>query len=171
MKKQEKYFEIQNLASKIQGSKGVYLFDYRGLNAPQTADLKQKIKQAGGSLQVVKNTLFYRALTQTGYQIEKKHLDGPTMALFAEQEEIAPLKALVSFSKSSGLLSLKLGLVANQVYQPTDLNRLATIPPLNILQSQLVNTLATPLSKLAYSLNWNLQKLVLVINEIKNKKQ
>ena len=171
MKKQEKFFEVQNLASKIKEAKGVFVFDFQKLNANQTFELRKKIKEIGGELQVVKNTLFYRALNQSNYALNKAKLDGQSMALFAKEDEISALKALVAFAKSTGLLPLKVGFVEGKIYFTSELNQLASLPPKTVLYGKLVGLLSSPPSQLVRSLNWNLQKLALIINEIKNKKQ
>lgn len=172
MKKQEKIYEVENLTAKIKDAKSVAVADYRGLNVSQINQLRDRVREVGGELQVVKNNLFFRALSQNDYKIEKTNLDGPSLALFANNDEISPIKVLANFGKTlGGLLPFKIGFIAGNVYLTEDLNKIAAIPAKIDLQAKLVGLLASQPSRLAYSLNWNLQKLVLVINGIKNKKQ
>ena len=172
MKKQEKIFEVENLTAKVKDAKAVAVVDYRGLNVSQITQLRDRIRELGGELQVVKNNLFYRALSQSNYEIEKAKLDGPSLALFANNDEISPLKALANFGKTlGGLLPFKIGFIAGKVYFTEELNKIATIPAKLDLQAKLVGLLALQPNRLVYSLNWNLQKLVLVLNGIKTKKQ
>lgn len=167
MKKQTKIFEVQNLTAKIKDAKAVAVADYRGLKVSQMSQLREAVRQAGGELQVVKNTLFYRALDQNNYQIEKAKLDGPSLALFANSDEISPIKALAAFGKALGLLPFKIGFIARKVYLAEELNKLAALPAKIDLRAKLVSILAIQPRRLAYSLNWNLQKLVLVLSKIK----
>lgn len=171
MKKQTKIFEVQNLTAKIKDAKAVAVADYRGLNVSQMNQLREAIRQVGGELQVVKNNLFYRALDQNDYKIEKAKLDGPSLALFSNNDEVSPLKVLAAFGKTLGLLPFKIGFIARKVYLAEELGKLATIPSKIELQTKLVCMLASQPSRLVYSLNWNLQKLVIVLNAVKEKKQ
>ena len=170
MKKQEKIFEVENLTAKVKEAKSVVVADYRGIKVSQMNQLRDKVREIGGELQVVKNNLFYRALDQNNYEIEKTKLDGPSLALFANGDEVSPLKALATFGKTLSLLPFKIGFIAGKVYFAEELNKLATLPAKLDLQAKLVGLLALQPTRLAYSLNFNLQKLVIALNQVKNKK-
>jgi len=73
--------------------------------------------------------------------------------------------------KTLNLLQLKLGFMAGAVLSAEELNRFASLPTKKELQAQLVGLLIGPPRRLVYSLNWNLQRLVLVLDQVKNKKQ
>lgn len=171
MKKTEKIFAVENLSAKIKDAKSVALVDYRGLTVAQITQLREKVKEAGGELQVVKNTLLLRALSENNYTPEKEKLQGQTLALFANSDEIAPLKALAAFAKLISLLPFKIGFMAGKILSADELTKYATLPAKIELQAKLVGLLASQPQRLVYSLNWNLQKLVLVLNAVKNKKQ
>ena len=170
MKKQEKIFEVENLTAKVKEAKSVVVADYRGIKVSQMNQLRDKVREIGGELQVVKNNLFYRALDQNNYEIEKTKLDGPSLALFANGDEVSPLIALATFGKTLSLLPFKIGFIAGKVYFAEELNKIATIPAKIDLQAKLVGLLALQPTRLAYSLNFNLQKLVIALNQVKNKK-
>jgi len=171
MKKQEKIYEVENLTAKIKDAKAVAVADYRGLNVSQINQLRNRIREVGGELQVVKNNLFFQALDKNDYKIEKTNLNGPSLALFANNDEIPPLKVLANFGKTLGLLPFKIGFIAGKVYLAGDLNKIATIPAKIDLQAKLVGLLNSQPTRLAYSLNWNLQKLVIALNTVREKNQ
>ncbi|MBU2577691.1 50S ribosomal protein L10 [Patescibacteria group bacterium] len=171
MKKQDKFYEVDNLTAKIKDAKSVALVDYRGITVSQATQLRNKVKEAGGELQVVKNNLFFRALRQNDYKIPKEKLEGPSLALFANADEINPLKALVTFAKTSGLLPFKIGFMEGKVLSNEELDRFANLPGKQELQAKLVSILAQQPSRLVYALNYNLQRLALVLNEIKNSRK
>lgn len=171
MNKQDKYYEVDNLSAKIKDAKSVALVDYRGITVSQATELRNKVKDAGGELQVVKNNLFFRALRQNDYKIEKEKLEGPSLALFANADEISPLKALVTFAKALGLLPFKIGFMEGKVLSNEELGRFANLPGKELLRAKLVGMLASQPSRLIYALNYNLQKLALLLNAVKEKKQ
>jgi len=170
MKKQDKIFEVQNLAAKIKEAKTVALVDYRGVSANQATELRHKVRETGGDVQVVKNRLFLRALRENSYrQVTEKELEGPTLAIFANQDEITPLKTLVDFAKGAEILGFKIGFMAGRILSGGELKRFAGLPGKEQLQAQLVSLLGSQPSRLTYALNSNLQKLALTLNEIKGK--
>jgi len=169
MKKQEKVFAVDNLTAKIKEAKAVILTDFRGLTMNQFNQLREKVSAVGGELSVVKNTLFKRALKASDYQPQE--INGPTLALFAKEEETSPLKIISAFGKTLGLLPFKLGFMTGRVISAEELSRLASLPAKGELQARLVSLLANQPTRLVRSLNWNLQKLVLVLEGVKSKKQ
>lgn len=166
MKKQEKIFEVENLTAKIKEAKSVALADYRGLTAGQMATLRSLLKKAGGKLQVVKNTLLLRALANAKLIEEDLKLEGPTLALFAKEDEFSPLKALVSFGKANNLLALKFGFFEGEFQDSERISQIASLPGKEELRAKLVGLLAQPSHRLVYDLNFNLQKLVIILKEV-----
>lgn len=166
MKKQEKIFEVENLTAKIKEAKSVALADYRGLTAGQMATLRSLVKKAGGKLQVVKNTLLLRALANAKLIEEDLKLEGPTLALFAKEDEFSPLKALVSFGKANNLLALKFGFFEGEFQDSERISQIASLPEKEELRAKLVGLLAQPSHRLVYDLNFNLQKLVIILKEV-----
>lgn len=169
MKKQEKIFEVENLTQKIKEAKSVALVDYRGLTANQFNLLRSLVKKTGGELQVIKNTLFLRALDKTELKTKNLELKGPTLALFANKDEINPLKTLVSFGRANNLLGVKLGFFGGKLQDATRLFQIASLPSEDELRAKLVGILAQPSQRLVYSLNFNLQKLVIILKGGENR--
>lgn len=171
MHKQDKIFAVDDISAKIKDAKAVALADYRGLTVSQATKLREKIKSSGGQLQVIKNTLLLRALRNNNYKIEREKLDGPTMVLFANSDEVSPIKVLASFAKTTeGLLPWKIGFMAGKILSADELKTFAALPTKIELQGKLVGLLFSQPSRLTYSLNYNLQKLVIALNGVKNKK-
>ena len=171
MNKQDKVLEVQSLTAKIKNAKAIAFTDYSKVTVGQINQLRDKVKEAGGELQVVKNNLVFRALKENNYKVEKSTFDGPNLAIFANSDEIAPLKILVTLGKTLNALALKIGFMNGRVLSAEELNRLALLPSQKELQTKLVGMLASPPTRLVRSLNWNLQKLVLVLEAVKGKKQ
>lgn len=163
MVKQDKVYTVQNLEEKLKQAKAVVLADYHGLKVSQMAELRQEIKKAGGEFEVVKNTLLHRAADESKIQIDPEVLQGPTAVLWAYEDQIAPLKALMNFAKANDLPKIKFGLL-DQVATPIErIKQLASLPSKEELKAKLVSTLQSPLYGLDNALNWNLRKLVLVL--------
>jgi len=172
MVKQDKIFAVEDIAAKIKDAKAVALADFRGITVSQATQLRGKIKSSGGQLQVIKNTLFLRALRNNNYKIEREKLDGPTIVLFANDDEVTPIKTLALFAKTTeGLLPWKIGFMDGRILSAEELGKFAGIPSRIDLQAKLVGLLFSQPSRLVYALSYNLQKLVIVLNGVKVKKQ
>ena len=122
-KKQEVIDEIK---SKINDSKGVVLFDYRGLTDAEAKELRRSLRNSGADYKVYKNTLMARAMNDLKIDLAD-NLTGPSALAYSE-DQIAPIKVLTDFAKKHPAVILKVGIVDNEVTDKAKLASLATIP-------------------------------------------
>ena len=122
-KKQEVIDEIK---SKINDSKGIVLFDYRGLTDAEAKELRRSLRDSGADYKVYKNTLMARAMNDLKIDLAD-NLTGPS-ALAYSDDQIAPIKVLTDFAKKHPAVILKVGIVDNEVTDKAKLASLATIP-------------------------------------------
>lgn len=167
MLKDKKIQVVGELKDKLAKAKSLVLTDYRGLTHHQLEELKRALKEAGAEFLVTKNTLL-RLAGNKKEEVEA-HLNGPTAALFAYEDEIAPLSVLARFIKNFGLPQIKIGLMGEKILSSEEVLRLALLPSREVLLATLVARLKSPLYGLHYSLNYNLQKLALVLKAASQK--
>lgn len=122
-KKQEVIDEIK---SRITDSKGIVLFDYRGLTDAEAKELRRSLRQTGADYKVYKNTLMARALNDLNIDLAD-NLTGPSALAYSE-DQIAPIKVLTDFAKKHPAVILKVGIVDNEITDKSKLASLATIP-------------------------------------------
>lgn len=147
-----------SLKEKLSRAKSVVLTDYRGLTHKQAEELHRNVKKAGGEFLVAKNSLLKIA---GGWELKD-----PTAALLAYEDELAPLKELFKTIKTLSLPKIKFGFIDSKEYSKIEIETIAKIPSQEVLRGKLVSQLFSPLYGLAYSLNYNLQKLVFVLKAV-----
>lgn len=147
------------LSEKLSRARSVVLTDYRGLTHKQAEELHRNVKKAGGEFIVAKNSLLKIA---GGYQ-----LTGPTGALLAYEDELAPLKELFKTIKTLSLPKVKFGFIGTKEYSDSEIETLAKLPSKETLQGQVVSRLSGPIYGLVYALNANFAKLVYVLKGVK----
>ena len=123
---EQKQLIIDEIKEKIENSNGVVLFDYRGLTDAEIKELKLALRDVDSEYKVYKNTLMQRALNDLNIDISE-HLNGPS-ALAYSTDQIAPIKVLSNFMKKHKAVTLKVGLVDNEITSSEKLQELATIP-------------------------------------------
>lgn len=170
MPTQKKIDTVNNLTEKLTKAKVVVLADYRGLKHKQLEDLRKVLKKDQGEFIVAKNRLVKRALGDKVGDVESV-LNETTAVLFAYADEVAPLKDLLKFFKTTGLGKTKAGLMGNAVLTEADLTKLASLPSRNVLLAKLVGQLNAPIQGLHHALQWNINKLVWALTGVKAKKQ
>ena len=120
-------------------------------------ELRRALRKANGDYMVSKKTLIARASKETGFDLDKKILEGEVGVAFAPKNEdniLAISKEVANFAKkNAGMLKI-LGGIWNGVWADIEqVKRLASIPPREILLTQLAFILSQPVAGLARVLN------------------
>jgi large subunit ribosomal protein L10 len=166
MQKADKERVIAELTERLSSADALLVADYRGLTNSQLASLRVELLKHGAKLSVVKNTLTRRAAEAAGADALLAMLEGPTAIAFVEAEgnAVAVAKALSDAAKDTKILALRGGVLSGNPITGAEIERLAKLPPLEVLQAQLVGVIVAPLTQLAAVLNAPLQNLVGLIN-------
>jgi len=173
MPSQKNINQLKTIQEKISQAKSIVLADYKGLSVAQQDELRKKVKQVNAELMVAKNTLIKLALKQEKISLPKNletALQGPTITLFAYEDEIAPIKALAEFAKDNKLPEIKAGFLNKNPLSAEQVNQLAKLPTKVELLAKTVATIKTPLSGIVNVLSANLKNLVYALEAIQNQK-
>jgi large subunit ribosomal protein L10 len=170
-KRKQKEVIVDDLADKVSKSKALIFTNYQGLTHKQLEGFKKAIKPLESDYVVAKNTLVLRGLDKAGVKIEDPaSLDGPTGTMFLYGDIVEPLKKLAKIIKELSLPTVKFGILDNQALTSDQVLKLATLPSRETLIAQVVGGLKSPIFGLHRALNWNLQKLVMTLNAVSQKK-
>jgi large subunit ribosomal protein L10 len=153
MNREQKAAVIEEITAQIQESEAIFAVDYRGISVSQIAELRGKLRDADATLRVVKNTLTERAADSAGAEALKPLLAGPTALTFARGDAAGAAKAVSDFARATNLLPFKGGLMNGQALAPEQVVAIARLPSRDVLNAQLVNIVASPLTGLATSLS------------------
>jgi len=166
MQKADKERVIEELTERLRSADALLVADYRGLTNSQLAGLRVELLKHGAKLTVVKNTLTRRAAEAAGSDALLALLEGPTAIAFVEAEgnPVAVAKALSDAARDTKILVLRGGVLSGNPISGEEIERLAKLPPLEILQAQLVGVIVAPLTQLAAVLNAPLQNLIGLID-------
>jgi large subunit ribosomal protein L10 len=161
MQKADKERLIEELTERLRGADTLLVADYRGLTNSQLAGLRVELLKHGAKLTVVKNTLTRRAAEAAGADALLALLEGPTAIAFVEAEgdPVAVAKALSDAARETKILVLRGGVLSGNPISGEEIESLAKLPPLDVLQAQLVGVIVAPLTQLVAVLNAPLQNL------------
>lgn len=168
MKKNEKVESIAEVKELIDNANAVYLTDYSGIQVSDINDIRNEFRNEGVKYKVFKNTLFKRALDESGkYAKLSDHLVGMTGYAFATSENpVAPAKVIKKYFDSIKKLSLKACYIEDQYYDSSSLNELASLPSKKEIIASIMGSLNSPASGIVGAINAVMRDLVSVIDEI-----
>ena len=155
---------IQEYVEQLNGSEAIIITSYRGLTVTDLQQLRGKIREAEGSYSVVKNTLVRRALDEVGFSVPDEILTGPVGIGFCQQNVAGVAKVISDFAKDNELLEVKGGLMGAQFIDQAAIKSLASLPPLEVLQAQLLGVINAPASQLVGVVAGGVRQLVNVFN-------
>lgn len=158
---------VQDLTEKLKRAKSVILTDYSDLSVPQQQKLRSKLQEAGAEFTIVKNTLLKLAFQNSQLPISNLQLIGPTATLFAYEDEIAPIKALVEFAQEFELPKIKIGFFEGKTIEKEEILELAKISGKSELLAKLVYTINSPISSLVNVLSSDIRNLVWILSSLK----
>lgn len=168
MLKAQKVTLVDNLIAELKDAKSLILVNYTGLNVKSQQELKKRLKEVGGRMVVVKNTLLKRAFESA--KIDNKIatdeiLSGQTALVIADEDPIAPIQTLGKFAKENELPKFKVGVVDGTFQDSETLIKLSSLPSRDVLLGQVLGALMSPMYGLTGTLNGNLQKLVYILDQ------
>ncbi len=168
----EKEQAVEEMAELFQQSKSVYLADFTGLDVPAFTQLRKKLFAEQVGFKVVKNRLAKLAATKAGVDGLLGALEGPTGLVYTDEDPIAPAKLLSDFAKvTDGKPRVKLGLLEGEIFVEEQVEALAQLPTRDVLLTQVVTTIQSPVSGLVFALSGLLQSLVGTLQALADKKQ
>ena len=113
---------VNEIKDRLNKSKSVVLFDYRGLTDADVKDLRIKLKESGSDYKVYKNTLLKLAFNDLNVSMDD-YLEGPTAIVFSS-DDIAAVKILSDVAKKNEALELKAGIIEGNVQDKAKLEEL-----------------------------------------------
>ena len=144
---------VEEIAELFDGAQGAVLVDYRGLTVEQDTILRKKLREAGVTYKVYKNTLIRRAAKGTAFEALDPHLEGPTALAVSKEDATAPARVLADFAKTADALELKAGVVEGTYYDQAGIQVIATIPSREILLGKLLGSIQSPIANFARVIN------------------
>lgn len=142
---------VEEITETAKSSASFILFDYRGLTAEETSELRKILRENDSNYKVWKNTLTKRALDSLNFNLDDC-LAGPSAIAFSS-DAIAPIKALSNFAKEHPALEIKGGIVDGSVSSLEEIKALSTIPSREGLLTMLAGGLIGHVKDLSIALN------------------
>ena len=148
LNKSEKQTVVADVAAQVARSQTLALAEYRGLTVAHLDVLRRQARDKGVYLHVLKNTLARRAVAGTPFEVASESMVGPLIYGFSE-DAVAAAKVLSDFAKGNDKLIVKGGAYAGKSLNADGVKALASIPSKEVLLSQLLGLMQSPISRLA----------------------
>ncbi len=171
LKLDDKKAVVEEVAAIAAQAHSAVAAEYRGLTVTELTELRRKARETGVYLRVVKNTLARRAIEGTEFECMKEGLVGPLLIAFSLEDPGCAARLIDEFSKDHDKLVTKLVAVGGQLYDASELKRLASLPTYDQAISMLMSVMKAPVEKFVRTLAEPHAKLVRTVAAIKDQKE
>lgn len=137
--------DVTSLAAKAQT---LVMAEYRGITVADMTRLRNDARSKGVSLSVLKNTLARRAVAGGPFEVIGDQMTGPLIYGFSE-DAVAAAKVVADFAKTNDKLVIRGGAFAGKALDVEGVKQLASIPSKEVLLSQLLGLMQSPISRTA----------------------
>ena len=148
LNRNEKQTVVTDVAATVGRSQTLALAEYRGMTVAHLDALRKTAREQGVYLHVLKNTLARRAVAGTPFEVVSGSMVGPLIYGFS-QDAVAAAKVISDFAKTNDKLVIKAGAHAGKALDAKGLQSLAAIPSKEVLLSQLLGLLQSPVTRIA----------------------
>ncbi len=148
LNRNEKQTVVTDVAAQAARSQTLALAEYRGLTVAHLDTLRRTARESGVYLHVLKNSLARRAVAGTPFEVASESMVGPLIYGFSE-DAVAAAKVLSDFAKGNDKLIVMGGAYAGKALTADGVKALAAIPTKEVLLSQLLGLMQSPVSRMA----------------------
>lgn len=165
-RKQKEEF-LKKLKEKISKAISLVFVGYEKIKIEDQNNLRKMMKKEGGEFLVTKKKILNLALKDFKFEnLENLKLDKEVALALGYNDEIVPAKIIVDFSKKNENIKIKGGIFDKKIVDQETVRFLASLPPKQVLQVQLLTNLQSPLTGLINALQANLRNLIYILNSL-----
>lgn len=171
MNHEEKEKQVEVLREQLKDSKTLILSAFEGLKVSQDVELRRKMRSAGASYKVVKNSLLERAAKGTPAEPVAQDLRGTTSVARTEGDPVALAKLIVAYAKEHPAFTFKAGIVEGRAISLESLKQIASIPSREALYAQIAGVVRATLQRTLSAVNALPRQIAFLVQEAEKKQK
>ncbi len=171
MKHEEKQKQVEALREQLKDSKTLILSAFEGLKVSQDVELRRKMRSAGASYKVIKNSLLERAAKGTPAEPVAQDLRGTTSVARTEGDPVALAKLIVAYAKEHPAFTFKAGIVEGRAISLESLKQIASIPSREALYAQIAGVVGATLQRTLSAVNALSRQIAFLVQEAEKKQK
>jgi len=168
----EKEARVALIKDKFEQTDSLVLVNYRGLNANEMVEIRQRFSKEGLEFCVVKNSLARIAAKDLGREEVADHITGPIGIAFGFDGTTLVFRICEEYRrKYSPRYVLIAGVYEREFFSPEQIAYYAALPSREELLANLANRLNGPMRMLAMMLQAKIREFAIVLREVGSVKE
>ncbi|HEV7395622.1 MAG TPA: 50S ribosomal protein L10 [Pyrinomonadaceae bacterium] len=170
--KKQKQANLEQLTEQFKNASAAMVVGFKGMTVSKDQELRNQLREAGVTYNVVKNTLARKAALGTVLEPAAEHFKGVTAIALSSGDPVTMSKAISKFSKANpDVFSFKVGIVEGRVMELRDVEAIAALPSKEELLSKVLFLVNVQAQRLVTVTNAVARNLVVVIDQIRQQKE
>lgn len=163
----KKIEQVQELKEFLDGASLIIGAGHSGLSVHEMEGLRRALRINDTRYRIVKNRLALRAAESLGQGEEiGSLLDGSVGLIVTREDPMPVIQALTTYVRTNRMqLRITNAVLENRVIAPTQLERLATLPPREVLLAQVMGAMNGVSQRLVSVLHTHLSSIVNVLDQ------
>ncbi len=150
--KTKKVEVLSELREKLAGEQTLVFVNFKGLTVGETNAFRKALREAGVGYKVAKKTLVARILDEKGLTGEAPKLEGEIGVAYST-DALAAAREVFNFAKGKERPVIAGGVFEGAYADRAQILAIATIPPREVLLSQIAYLLKSPMQRLAIAVS------------------
>ena len=170
--KAQKQKDLEALTEQFKNANAAMLVGFQGMTVAKDQELRNQLREAGISYEVVKNTLARKAAQGTVFEQASDQFKGVTAIALSQEDPVNLSKALAKFTKANpDIFKFKVGIVEGKVVALRDVEAIASLPSKEELLSKIMFLVNAQAQRLATVTNAVARNLAIVIEQVRAQKE
>ncbi len=161
---------VAELREDLARSSALITTEYRGLTVRDIGEIRRALRKNNVTYRIVKNRLMRIAAEQEGNAGLAALLRGPSAIAFGSGDEAAVAKTVIDAVRPFRLVKVTGAVVGGRTLDADGVQRLATLPPRDVLLARLAGTFSAPATQVAGLLAANLRNLGSLLAQLQEQK-
>lgn len=153
MSKFVKELQLDHLRRQFDGVSDLLVVNVIGMDAVANHQLRMELRKKGIQLEVVKNSLARKVLTERGVQVTKASLSGTSAVAWGGEGIVELAREITDWAKKIEKLQVKGGSVDGQGIDAAGVERLSKLPSRLELLGKIVNLITAPAGRVVMLAN------------------
>ncbi|MGI8836837.1 MAG: 50S ribosomal protein L10 [Pyrinomonadaceae bacterium] len=169
--KAQKQKDLEALTEQFKKANAAMLVGFQGMTVQKDRELRNQLREAGVSYEVVKNTLARKAAEGTVLEQATDQFKGVTAVALSQQDPVSLSKAIAKFTKANpDIFKFKVGIVEGKVVALRDVEAIASLPSKEELLGKVLFLLNAQAQRLATVLSAMPRNLAIVVKQVSDQK-
>lgn len=169
--REQKQRDLDALTEQFQRARAAMLVGFQKMTVAKDQELRNQLREAGVTYEVVKNTLARKAAAGTPFEQAAEHFKGVTAIALSESDPVNLSKAISKFTKANpDLFTFKVGVVEGKVVALRDVEAIASLPSKEELISKIMFLISCQAQRLVTVLSAVPRNLAVVVKQIGEQK-